>query len=46
MRYELTDYQQEATQSVLQWLYWGGEDWHTRGGSAFVVCPIGHYRRW
>ena len=31
MRYELTDYQREATLSVLQRLHWGGEDWHTRG---------------
>ena len=41
MRYELTDYQREATLSVLQRLHWGGEDWHTRGErSSFALSAI------
>ena len=41
MRYELTDYQREATQSVLQRLHWGGEDWHTRRErSSFALSAI------
>ena len=41
MRYELTDYQREATIAVLQRLHWGDEDWHTRGErSSFALSAI------
>ena len=41
MRYELTDYQREATMAVLQRLHWGDEDWHTRGErSSFALSAI------
>ena len=41
MRYELTDYQREATLAVLQRLHWGDEDWHTRGErSSFALSAI------
>ena len=41
MRYELTDYQREATMGVLERLRWGGEDWHTRRErSSFALSAI------
>ena len=41
MRYELTDYQREATMAVLQRLHWGDEDWHTRRErSSFALSAI------
>jgi len=41
MKYELTDYQRDATISVLQRLHWGDEDWHTRGErSSFALSAI------
>ena len=41
MRYELTNYQREATMAVLQRLHWGDEDWHTRGErSSFALSAI------
>ena len=41
MRYELTNYQREATIAVLQRLHWGSEDWHTRGErSSFALSAI------
>ena len=41
MRYELTDYQREATMAVLQRLRWGDEDWHTRHErSSFALSAI------
>ena len=41
MRYDLTDYQREATIAVLQRLHWGDEDWHTRGErSSFALSAI------
>ena len=41
MRYELTDYQREATVGVLERLRWGGEDWHTRRErSSFALSAI------
>ncbi len=41
MRYELTDYQREATIAVLQRLHWGSEDWHSRGErSSFALSAI------
>lgn len=41
MRYELTDYQREATLAVLQRLHWGDEDWHTRRErSSFALSAI------
>ena len=41
MRYELTNYQREATLAVLQRLHWGDEDWHTRGErSSFALSAI------
>jgi superfamily II DNA or RNA helicase len=41
VRYELTDYQREAAITVLQRLYWGGEDWRTREErSSFALSAI------
>ena len=41
MRYELTNYQREATLAVLERLHWGSEDWHTRGErSSFALSAI------
>ena len=41
MRYELTDYQREATKEVLKRLRFGGEDWHAREElSSFALSAI------
>jgi hypothetical protein len=41
MRYELTDYQREATVGVLERLRWCGEDWRTRRErSSFALSAI------
>ena len=41
MRYELTDYQRDATIAVLQRLHWGDEDWHIREErSSFALSAI------
>ena len=41
MRYDLNDYQREATKAVLERLRWGDEDWHNRGErSSFALSAI------